>query len=74
VTFTPGSDQGGSYTYQGNMGGVGVYGSGTYSVSADENGGRMTGSGNGCVKTPMGTRCNNGTERYTLTPIAPCAE
>ncbi|KAF1727314.1 hypothetical protein CSC78_00365 [Pseudoxanthomonas japonensis] len=74
VTFTPQNDQAGSYSYQGNMGGIGVYGSGTYSVSADEKGGTMTGSGNGCVKTPMGTRCNNGTERYTLTPIAPCAE
>jgi len=74
VTFTPGNDEGGSYTYQGNMGGVGVYGNGTYSVSADENGGTMTGTGNGCVKTPMGTRCNNGTERYTLTPIAPCEQ
>ena len=72
VTFTPRSEEGGSYAYQGNMGGIGVYGNGTYSVSADENGGTMTGSGNGCVKTPMGTRCNNGTERYTLTPIAPC--
>ena len=39
MTFTPGNDEGGSYTYQGNMGGVGVYGNGTYSVSADENGG-----------------------------------
>ena len=74
VTFTPSDETGGSYRYQGNMGGIGVYGNGTYSVSADENGGTMTGTGNGCVKTPMGTRCNNGTERYTLTPIAPCAE
>ncbi len=72
VTFTPTSDEGGSYRYQGNMGGIGVYGDGTYSVSADENGGTLTGTGNGCVRTPMGTRCNGGTERYTLTPIPPC--
>ncbi|RZA22406.1 MAG: hypothetical protein EOP93_00270 [Lysobacteraceae bacterium] len=72
VTFTPSSEQGGSYQYSGNMGGIGVYGKGTYTASADENGGRITGSGNGCVKTPMGTRCANGTERYTLTPVQPC--
>lgn len=72
VTFTPSSDERGSYSYQGNMQGIGVYGNGTYSVSADENGGTLTGAGNGCVKTPLGTRCNSGTERYTLTPISPC--
>ena len=74
VTFTPSSEQGGSYSYQGNMSGIGVYGNGTYSVSADERGGTLTGTGNGCVKTPMGTRCANGTEKYTLTPIEPCDE
>ena len=72
VTFTPSSEQGGSYSYQGNMGGIGVYGNGTYTASADESGGKITGTGNGCVKTPMGTRCGGGTERYTLTPTAPC--
>ncbi len=72
VTFSPSSEQGGSYSYQGNMGGIGVYGSGTYSASADENGGKITASGNGCVKTPMGTHCNGGTERYTLTPLESC--
>lgn len=72
VTFKPGNEEGGSYSYQGTMRGIGVYGNGTYSVSADENGGTLTGTGNGCVKTPFGTRCNNGTERYTLTPIPPC--
>ena len=49
-----------------------MYGNGTYTVTADENGGTLIGTGNGCVKTPMGTRCNNGTERYTLTPIDTC--
>jgi hypothetical protein len=72
VTFTPSGEQGGSYSYKGNMGGIGVYGNGTYTASADENGGSITGTGNGCVKTPMGTHCNGGTEQYTLTPIAPC--
>ena len=37
-----------------------------------ENGGKITASGNGCVKTPMGTHCNGGTERYTLTPLESC--
>ena len=72
VTFTPSSEQGGSYRYQGNMGGIGVYGNGTYTAAADDTGGKITGSGNGCVKTPMGTHCNNGTEKYTLTPTTPC--
>ena len=72
VTFTPSSEAGGSYSYQGNMGGIGVYGNGTYTASANESGGQITGSGNGCVKTPMGTRCANGTERYTLTPVETC--
>ena len=72
VTFSPSSAQGGSYSYQGNMSGIGVHGSGTYSATADENGGKITASGNGCVKTPMGTHCNGGTERYTLTPLEPC--
>ena len=74
VTFTPSSEDAGSYTYAGNMGGIGVHGSGTYRVKADDSGGTLTGTGNGCVVTPMGTRCAGGTERYTLTPIAPCAQ
>lgn len=72
VTFSPSSEQGGSYSYQGNMSGIGVHGSGTYTANADENGGKITASGNGCVKTPMGTQCAGGTERYTLTPLEPC--
>jgi len=72
VTFAPSSDSGGSYTYQGQMSGIGVYGNGTYNASADEGGGSITASGNGCVKTPMGTHCADGTERYTLTPIETC--
>ena len=72
MTFTPSSEKAGSYSYQGNMGGIGVYGNGTYTASVDENGGTLTGTGNGCVKTPMGTRCANDTERYTLTRTEPC--
>lgn len=72
MTFTPSSAQGGSYAYQGNMSGFAVWGGTSYTVSADENGGSMTGTGSGCVRTPMGTRCANGTEKYTLTPTDPC--
>ncbi|WP_202843769.1 hypothetical protein [Luteimonas saliphila] len=72
VTFIPSSEEGGKYTYQGNMGGIGVYGHGTYTASADDQGGRIVGTGNGCVKTPMGTHCANGTEHYTLVPTTPC--
>ena len=74
MTFTPASAQGGSYSYTGNMSGFGVWGGTSYTVSADENGGSMTGSGVGCVRTPMGTKCRNGTEKYTLTPTEPCEE
>jgi len=74
MTFTPSSAQGGSYSYQGSMSGFAVWGGTGYTVSADENGGSMTGSGTGCVRTPMGTRCKGGTEQYTLTPTDPCEE
>lgn len=72
IQFTPSSAQGGSYTYSGNMSGFAVWGGTSYTVSADENGGSMTGTGNGCVQTPMGTRCRGGTEKYTLVPTEPC--
>lgn len=72
VTFTPSSERGGSYSYEGNISGFGVSGSGTYTASADEHGGTITGTGDGCVQTPMGTRCSSGTEQYRLTPIDPC--
>ncbi len=74
VTFTPTGDKSGTYTYAGNMGGIGVYGDGTWRATADAHGGTLTGTGNGCVKTPMGTRCANDTERYTLKPMAACPE
>ncbi|MES2033493.1 MAG: hypothetical protein V4466_04900 [Pseudomonadota bacterium] len=72
VTFTPSSESGGSYSYTGNMGGVGVYGNGTYSVSVTEAGGKMTATGPGTVVTPMGRRSATDTEHYTLTPRPPC--
>ena len=65
---------GGSYSYSGNMSGFAVWGGTSYTVSADENGGSMNGSGTGCVATPKGTFCRGGTEKYTLTPIEPCEE
>lgn len=74
VTFTPTGDKSGTYTYAGNMGGVGVSGNGTWSAVADENGGTLKGTGNGCVRTPFGTRCGSGTEVYTLKPMAACPE
>ena len=72
VTFTPSSEAGGSYSYQGNMAGFGVNGSGTYTASANESGGRIAASGNGCVQTKKGATCADGTELYTLTPAPPC--
>ena len=72
MQFTPSSEQGGSYAYKGNMSGFAVWGGTSYTVSADENGGSMTGTGTGCVRTPMGTRCKGGTEKYTLTPTESC--
>ena len=74
MTFTPSSAQGGSYSYSGSISGFAVWGGTGYTVSADENGGTMNGSGVGCVKTPKGTRCANGTEKYTLTPTDPCEQ
>jgi hypothetical protein len=39
--------------------------------------GTMTGSGEGCVETPLGPACTNATEKYDLTPLdpgAPCTQ
>ena len=74
IQFSPSSANGGSYSYSGNMSGFAVWGGTSYTVSADENGGSMNGSGTGCVATPKGTFCRGGTEKYTLTPIEPCEE
>lgn len=74
IKFSPSSASGGSYSYSGNMSGFAVWGGTSYTVSADENGGSMNGSGVGCVATPKGTFCRGGSEKYTLTPIEPCEE
>jgi hypothetical protein len=71
-TFTPTSETGGTYSYTGNMSGFSVFGQGTYTVSADENGGTLTATGPGSVKTPMGVKTRKGTEVYKLTPAEPC--
>ena len=68
-TFTPSSETGGSYSYTGKNAGVGLFGKGTYTVKADENGGTLTATGPGSVVTPMGTFSGNGTETYKLTPL-----
>jgi hypothetical protein len=48
-------------------------GSGTYTISLPQGGGKpgtMTGQGSGSV---LGTYTGSGTEKYTLTPIEPCS-
>ncbi len=60
----------GTYTYSG--GPFGASGSGSYTISLP-NGlgqpGTMTGGGSGCVETELGTFCNSGTEKYSLSPL-----
>lgn len=72
VNFTPTSDKGGTYDYSGNMSGFAVWGHGVWEVELTESGGVLKGSGPGSVRTPLGVRSGNGSERYTLTPAAPC--
>lgn len=73
VTFSPSSGTGGSYSYKGNMGGVGVYGDGTYNVLLSTDGsGKITATGPGTVVTPMGRASRTDSEHYTLTPRPPC--
>lgn len=74
VRFTPTGDDAGTYEYSGTMRGIGVHGNGTWSATADERGGTLKGTGNGCVVTPMGTRCAGGTEVYALTPMEACPD
>lgn len=70
--FTPSSETGGSYSYSGAIAGIRVYGKGTYTVNADENGGTLTATGPGSVVTPMGVYTDSDTETYKLTPISEC--
>lgn len=67
LSYTPTSETGGSYSYEGGGSGVTVNGSGTYTITGEE-GGPLTLSqtGSGCVS--VGT-CATGTETITLTPI-----
>ncbi|AKC86973.1 hypothetical protein [Pseudoxanthomonas suwonensis] len=71
MTFTPSSDTGGSYRYEGRMSGFAVHGDGTYTVSADDSGGTLVGTGPGCVNA-RGEHCAVDSEHYTLTPAEPC--
>lgn len=71
--FTPSGETGGNYSYTGAIAGVKVYGKGTYTVKADENGGTLTATGPGSVVTPMGVFTASDTETYKLTPISECA-
>lgn len=72
VTFTPSSEDGGSYAYSGSMSGFAVEGSGTYTVSYTDYGetaSAIYATGPGSVKTPMGTVSGTDSEEYTLTKI-----
>jgi hypothetical protein len=71
-TFTPTSDEGGTYRYTGSMSGFDVKGSGTYVVKLDGDGGSIAATSRGSVKTPLGWKSAGGTEEYTLTRIDPC--
>ena len=60
----------GTYTYSG--GPFGASGSGSYTISLPDGIGKpgtMTGGGSGCVETELGTFCNSGTEKYSLSPL-----
>lgn len=72
--FTPTSDTAGTYKYSGNLRGFAVKGEGTYKVDLGPDGtsGKLTASGGGSVKTPMGVFSNNGDEVYTLVPGKAC--
>ena len=70
--FTPTSETGGSYSYNGVIAGIKVYGKGTFTVKADDTGGTLTATGPGSVVTPMGVFTASDTETYKLTPIDSC--
>ena len=70
--FIPSGETGGSYSYSGAIAGIRVYGKGTYTVNADENGGTLTATGPGSVVTPMGVYTDSDTETYKLAPISEC--
>ena len=74
VQFTPSSKDGGTYKYNGELGGFRVYGGEAYSVewlgTAPV---KMKGWGVGTVDTPIGPQSDNGIEHYTIERSAePC--
>ena len=72
-TFTPASAQAGSFTYQGNMMGARVSGSGDYSVDASEGGGTIqTAASRNCAAAGGVGGCNAINIRFKLTPIDAC--
>ena len=67
VHFTPASKDGGTYTYDGQLGGFRVYGGEAYSVEwIGATPVTMKGWGVGTVDTPMGPQSDNGIEHYTI--------
>lgn len=72
MNFTPTSEDGGTYSYSGNMRGFAVQGSGTYTVGYIDYGETASGiyaTGPGSVQTPMGTVSATDDEEYRLTKI-----
>jgi len=74
LQFTPSSKDGGTYKYNGELGGFRVYGGEAYSVewigTAPV---KMKGWGVGTVDTPIGPQSDNGIEHYTIERSAePC--
>ena len=74
VQFTPASKDGGTYKYDGQLGGFRVYGGEAYSVEwIGPTPVKMKGWGVGTVDTPIGPQSDNGIEHYTVERSAePC--
>ena len=74
VQFTPASKDGGTYKYNGQLGGFRVYGGEAYSVEwIGPTPVKMKGWGVGTVDTPIGPQSDNGIEHYTVERSAePC--
>ncbi len=73
VKYVPTSDRGGNYTYEGTMRGWPVFGHGTYVVDYQgDSPVKLTITGPGSVKTPMGVFTKVGSAPYALTPSEGC--
>ena len=74
VDFTPATKDGGTYKYNGQLGGFRVYGGEAYSVEwIGAVPVKMKGWGVGTVVTPIGPQSDNGIEHYTIERSAePC--